>query len=57
MSDAAAPLDPAPRESRPAAVAPAAISQADRDELRRQGILLTSIQELYNWGAAIRCGR
>src|ERR1700723_4410383 len=23
---------------------------ADRDELRRQGILLTSVEELYNWG-------
>ncbi len=26
------------------------ISQAERDELRRQGILLTSMEELYNWG-------
>ena len=27
-----------------------AISQAERDELRRHGILLTSMEELYNWG-------
>ena len=26
------------------------ITQEDRDELRRQGILLTSLEELYNWG-------
>jgi len=26
------------------------IDQATRDELRRQGILLTSMEELYNWG-------
>src|SRR5471032_3385410 len=30
--------------------APAAITDAQRDELRRQGILLTSLQELYTWG-------
>jgi NADH-quinone oxidoreductase subunit B len=27
-----------------------ALSDAERDELRRHGILLTSIEELYNWG-------
>jgi NADH-quinone oxidoreductase subunit B len=32
--------------------APAGISQAERDELRRQGILLTSLQELYTWGSS-----
>lgn len=32
----------------PSATVP--ISDAERDELRRQGILLTSLQELYNWG-------
>ena len=26
------------------------ISDAERDELRRHGILLTSMEELYNWG-------
>src|SRR5499427_7163297 len=26
------------------------ISQQERDELRRHGILLTSMEELYNWG-------
>ncbi len=26
------------------------ISQADRDELRRHGILLTTFEDLYNWG-------
>jgi NADH-quinone oxidoreductase subunit B len=29
---------------------PAALTDAERDELRRQGILLTSLEELYNWG-------
>src|SRR3954464_12292187 len=29
---------------------PVPISDAERDELRRQGILLTSMEELYNWG-------
>jgi len=29
---------------------PPAITDADRAELRRQGILLTSMEELYNWG-------
>ena len=42
MSDAASPTPPAPT--------PVAISDAERDELRRQGILLTSLQELYTWG-------
>jgi len=27
-----------------------AISDAEREELRRHGILLTSLEELYNWG-------
>ena len=31
---------------------PPAISDAERDELRRQGVLLTSIQELYTWGCS-----
>ena len=26
------------------------VTEAERDELRRQGILLTSLQELYTWG-------
>jgi NADH-quinone oxidoreductase subunit B len=26
------------------------VTEEDRDELRRHGILLTSLQELYNWG-------
>src|SRR6266540_3963861 len=26
------------------------ISDAERDELRRHGILMTSIEELHNWG-------
>ena len=29
---------------------PPAITDAERDELRRHGILLTSLEELYNWG-------
>jgi NADH-quinone oxidoreductase subunit B len=29
---------------------PATPTDAERDELRRQGILLTSMEELYNWG-------
>lgn len=40
MSDA--PATPTP--------APAGVTDADRDELRRHGILLTSIEEIYNWG-------
>jgi len=28
------------------------ISDAEREELRRHGILLTSLEELYNWGRA-----
>ena len=32
--------------------APLAISPQERDELRRQGILLTSLQELYTWGSS-----
>lgn len=34
----------------PAVVAPLPVTEAERAELRRQGILLTSIQEIYNWG-------
>lgn len=30
--------------------APGPLSAEERDELRRHGILLTSVQELYNWG-------
>jgi NADH-quinone oxidoreductase subunit B len=33
-----------------AAPSPSTPSDADRDELRRHGILLTSIEELCNWG-------
>ena len=29
---------------------PAPLSDAERDELRRHGVLLTSLEELYNWG-------
>lgn len=29
---------------------PTGISETDRTELRRQGILLTSLEEFYNWG-------
>jgi NADH-quinone oxidoreductase subunit B len=50
MSDApATPPSPAPVERVPF---PAAgnISDAEREELRRHGILLTSLEELYNWG-------
>lgn len=44
MSDDAVPTPPPP--------APPAISDAERAELRRQGILLTSLQELYTWGCS-----
>ena len=27
-----------------------ALTSQERDELRRQGVLLTSLEELYNWG-------
>ena len=27
-----------------------ALNDAQRDELRRHGVLLTSLQELHNWG-------
>ena len=33
-----------------APASPAPITDAERDELRRHGILLTSLEELYNWG-------
>ena len=26
------------------------VTETDRDELRRHGMLLTSLQELHNWG-------
>ena len=29
---------------------PPSVTETERDELRRQGILLTSLQELYTWG-------
>ncbi|MGA3006553.1 MAG: NADH-quinone oxidoreductase subunit B [Opitutaceae bacterium] len=29
---------------------PVAITSAERDELRRHGVLLTSLEELHNWG-------
>jgi len=32
------------------APSPPSVTDAERDELRRQGILLTSLEELYNWG-------
>ena len=32
------------------APSPVTLTDAERDELRRQGILLTSMEELYNWG-------
>jgi len=45
--------DPAPTPS-PAAPAPfpaaGNISDTDREDLRRHGILMTSMEELYNWG-------
>src|SRR3954469_15335031 len=36
--------------SETAPTTPAQISDSERDELRRHGILLTSMEELYNWG-------
>jgi NADH-quinone oxidoreductase subunit B len=33
-----------------AATTATSLSDAERDELRRHGILLTSLEELYNWG-------
>jgi NADH-quinone oxidoreductase subunit B len=44
MSDDASPTPTPP--------APPAITDAERDELRRHGILLTSLQELYTWGCS-----
>lgn len=46
-SPAGTPAGPA---AEPAGVPSPALSSAERDELRRQGILLTSLEELYNWG-------
>lgn len=34
----------------PSGAAPAPIDDAQRDDLRRHGILLTSVEEIYNWG-------
>ncbi|MEI7551546.1 MAG: NADH-quinone oxidoreductase subunit B [Verrucomicrobiota bacterium] len=48
MSDAALPPDSAAAPAATPASEP--ITPAQRDDLRRQGILLTSIEELYNWG-------
>ncbi len=45
MSDAAS---PAPVERAPTSP----ITDVERDELRRHGILLTSLQELYTWGCS-----
>jgi NADH-quinone oxidoreductase subunit B len=51
MSDTShSPASPSSPQSAPAAPTPSALSQAERDELRRHGILLTSLEELYNWG-------
>lgn len=36
--------------ARPAPAAPALVSEQEREELRRHGILLTRLEELYNWG-------
>ena len=41
------PAGPEPVEGFPAA---GNISDAEREDLRRHGILLTSLEELYNWG-------
>ena len=44
-------MNPAAPNPHPAAAAPSpAPGDAERAELRRQGILLTSIEELCNWG-------
>jgi NADH-quinone oxidoreductase subunit B len=55
MSDSPS-TPPRPAAARPEPVEgfPAAgnISDAEREELRRHGILLTSLEELYNWGRA-----
>jgi NADH-quinone oxidoreductase subunit B len=45
MSDA---ITPNPSSTTPAPAAP--LSDSERAELRRHGILLTSFEELYNWG-------
>jgi len=37
-------------ESAPGTPAPALVSDQEREELRRQGILLTKMEDLYNWG-------
>jgi NADH-quinone oxidoreductase subunit B len=61
MSDPAANTPQAPQAGTPVATSapagtpqpfPAAgnISDAEREELRRNGILMTSFEELYNWG-------
>ena len=48
MSDAPTPPSGSPAPPPPAEVP--AITDADREELRRHGVLLTSMEELYNWG-------
>ncbi|MDR0351980.1 MAG: NADH-quinone oxidoreductase subunit B [Opitutaceae bacterium] len=47
-------LAPASAESAPPAPAslPGGISREERESFRRQGILLTSFNEIYNWGRA-----
>lgn len=42
--------DPQPSPRPDAFPAAGPISDAEREELRRHGILLTSLEELYNWG-------
>jgi NADH-quinone oxidoreductase subunit B len=46
MSDAPS-ARPEPATGNPA---PALVSDQEREELRRQGILLTKMEDLYNWG-------
>jgi NADH-quinone oxidoreductase subunit B len=52
MSESAPTPLPAPPRPERAEGFPAAghLSDAEREELRRHGILLTSLEELYNWG-------
>ena len=52
MSDAIPSPASLPPRPQPVAGFPAAgnISDDDREDLRRHGILLTSLEELYNWG-------
>lgn len=39
-------------DSTPISPATSTISDAEREELRRRGILVTSLNEIYNWGRA-----